>query len=189
VCFVAIVPELPSCRAYPAGNVSDTVKEFRQVRRALRKDRLNFPERVGECIGVAFIVLMLLFFLENQVQETGFFTSKFGSTESFLFYGSALFGVVEDSARALIGRRNPVRPLEVIGALFWALASYWFLQVFPFDFAHFPDLLPDAIKFLFWWLTNYVARLILLIGVVAGLLEAIYTTWLYVTVRRMQQSH
>jgi hypothetical protein len=159
------------------------------VKRALKRDRLNFPERAGECVGVTVMAFLLLFFVENQMQQTGFFTSKFGPTEMVLFYGSALFGIAEGLARALIGRRNPVRPFEAIGALLWALASYWFLQVFPFDFAHFPDLLPGALRFLFWWLTNDVARLILFIGVIAGILQAIYTTWLFVTVRRVQQLH
>ena len=143
---------------------------------------------MGECVGVTAIALLLIFFIENQLQQTGFFTSNFDTTDMVLFYGPASFGIVEGLARAAIGRRNPVRPLEIIGALLWALASYWFLQVFPFDFAHFPNLLPAAVRFLFWWLTNDVARLILLIGVVAGLLQAIYTTSLFLTVRRVQKS-
>lgn len=153
----------------------------------MNKDHMRFLERVGECLGIVVISILVLFFFENQKQHTGFFTSKFGPTESFLFYGSALFGVVTGAARALIGRRNVVRPLEVFGALLWASASYWLFQVFPFDVAHFADLLPNTPKFLFWWLTNDIARLILIIGVIAGLLQAIYTTWLFLAVRRMKQ--
>jgi hypothetical protein len=154
------------------------------VGRALKKDRLKLAERLGEVVGIIVIALFVLFFRENQIQNTGFFTSKFGPTESFLFYGSALFGVVTGSARALIGRRNPVRPLEVFGALLWAWASYSLLQVFPFNFSHLPDLLPDAIRFLMWWLTDEVARLLLIIGVIAGVAQAIYTSWLFFAVRR-----
>jgi hypothetical protein len=143
---------------------------------------------VGEIFGIIVVALMVFFFLENQRRMTGFFTSDFGQTESVLFYGSALFGVVTGCARALIGRRNMVRPLEVIGALLWAMASYWLLRTFPFDFAHLPDLLPEAVRFLLWWLTNDVARLLLLIGIIAGVLQAVYTTWLFLAVRRVKQS-
>jgi hypothetical protein len=159
------------------------------VGRALKKDRLTLSERGGEVVGILCIALFVWFFRENQIQNTGFFTSKFGPMESFLFYGSMLFGVVTGSARALIGRRNVVRPLEVVGALLWASASYWFLQVFPFDFSHLPDLLPDAIKFLLGWLTNDVAMLLLIIGVVCGVVQAVYTTWLFLTVLRRRQAN
>jgi len=157
------------------------------ARRASNKDHLSFSERVGECLGIVVISLLVLFFRENQMQNTGFFTSNFGLTESFLFYGSALFGVVTGAARSLVGRRNAVRPLEIFGELLWAFASYWLLLVFPFDVAHFPDLMPGVLRFPFSWLTNDIARLLLLIGVIAGLLQAIYTTWLFLAVRRIQQ--
>jgi hypothetical protein len=157
------------------------------VRRASNKDHLKSSERVGECFGIGVVLLLTLFFLENQMQHTGFFTSRFGVTESLLFYGSALFGAVTMASRSLLGRRNAVRPLEVFGTLLWTLTSYVFLQVFPFDVAHFPDLLPGVMRFLFWWLTNETARLLLLIGVIAGPLQAIYTTWLFLAVRRMQK--
>jgi hypothetical protein len=159
------------------------------VGRALKKDRLTLSERGGEVVGILCIALFVWFFRENQIQNTGFFTSKFGPMESFLFYGSMLFGVVTGSARALIGRRNVVRPLEVVGALLWASASYWFLQVFPFDFSHLPDLLPDAIKFLLGWLTNDIARVLFIIGLVCAVVQAIYTTWLFLTVQRKQQAN
>lgn len=155
----------------------------------MKKDRLKLSERVGEAFGIIVIALVVLFFREHQIQNTGFFTPRFGLTESYLFYGSALFGVVTGSARALIGRRNAVRPLEVFGALLWASASYWLLQVFPFDFSHLPDLLPDTIRFLLWWLTDEVARLLLIIGVIAGAVQAIYTSWLFFAVRRIQQGN
>src|SRR3989304_10050023 len=103
------------------------------ARRASNKDHLSFSGGVGECLGIVVISLLVLFFRENQMQNTGFFTSNFGLTESFLFYGSALFGVVTGAARSLVGRRNAVRPLEIFGELLWAFASYWLLLVFPFD--------------------------------------------------------
>ncbi len=155
----------------------------RGLSRRAAKDKMKLSERIGECIGIIVIVMLVFFFLENQTRQTGFFTSEFGSTESLLFYGSALFGTITGFARALIGRRNPVRPLEAFGALLWASASYWLLRVFPFDFAHLPDLLPDPLRLIFWWLTNDVAKLILIVGVAAGLLQTVYTTWLYFAVR------
>lgn len=169
--------------------MTESRKPTGPVGRALKKDRLRLGERAGEVVGIIVIALFVLFFRENQIQNTGFFTSKFGPTESFLFYGSAMFGVVTGVARALVGRRNPVRPLEVFGALLWASASYWLLQVFPFNFSHLPDLLPEAVRFVLWWLTDEVARLLLVIGVIAGIVQAVYTSWLFFAVRRTQQEY
>jgi hypothetical protein len=46
-------------------------------------------------------------------------------------------------ARFLTGRRNVSRPPELAASVFWIAGSVWLLFYFPFNFAHFADVVPD----------------------------------------------
>ena len=94
------------------------------------KDRLKFSERVSEFIGAFLMLLAALFFILHQIMSTGFFTSRFGSLEAFLFYLPILIGVTAHIVRGVIGRRNAVRPLDVAGNIACFIAASWLLIVF-----------------------------------------------------------
>jgi len=129
------------------------------------KETLTVPQRFGEIVSAFIILLIFAFYLYHQVENTGFFTSKFGNWEMFAFYGSLFLSLVPPLARAWLGRRNPVRPVEAFCNLFFALALLYLLLVFPFNFAHFADALPVAVRFMFGWLSNDIAKVAMVLGI------------------------
>jgi len=149
-----------------------------------RKDHLKFSERVSEFIGAFLMLLAALFFISHQILSTGFFTSRFRSSEALLFYLPILIGVTACIVRGVIGIRNAVRPLDVAGNIAWFIAASWLLIVFPFDFSHLADVLPSSFKFLLAWISDDFGKIILALAGVAGFFNAIYSSILYLFVRR-----
>jgi len=144
---------------------------------------MTIGERAGETFGLFISLLILVFFVENQVRGTGFFTSAFKLPEQVLFYGPWFFGTLVSLARAVYGRRNAIRPLEILQASFWMVAAFWLLSVFPFNFAHFTTLLPNAVQPAFFWATDTVGAIILVLMGIGNLANMVYTSVLYATVR------
>jgi len=143
------------------------------------KDRLKPGQRSGEVFSVIISFLILLFFIENQVKGTGFFTSRFGPTEQALFYGTWVAGAVASLARAAYGRRNPVRPIDALQGALLVVTALRLLSVFPFDFAHFPDLLPASTRFAFSWVDNPIGAIALVLAAVGGFVSFVYNTVVY----------
>ena len=79
-----------------------------------------------------------------------------------------------------------MRPLEAAGHALLAFSALWLLIVFPFSFSHLPDMLPTEVRFLFFWVTDQVGALVLLISVIAAALSAVYTLILYSAIRNWQ---
>ena len=119
------------------------------AKREAARDVMRNGERVGEAFAILFFYLVILFFVVNQVDDTGFFTTGFGSTEMVLFYGGLIFGMIAPILRLILGRRNKVRPVELISNGFFVIAASYLLSVFPFDFAHFQSLSVDDRTFSF----------------------------------------
>jgi hypothetical protein len=143
---------------------------------ALRKRR-------RDCRSKIVIGFIALFFYTHQTEATGFFTSSFGGIEALLLYGAILIGMAGPVARFLTGRRNKSRPPELIASVFWIVASAWFLMVvFPFDFAHFADVVPDFLRVLISWITNDIARVLIAIGMVGGIVFIGVNSVLYIKV-------
>lgn len=151
-------------------------------RRAM-KDRLRISERTGELIGVVVASIVFLFLYENQIRGAAFFTSSFGNTAQFFFYGPLFTGMILSFARAVYGRRNAIRPFDCLNLLFLAVASYWLLSNFPFDFSSFGLMFPSSIQFVFGWLNNDIGRILLALGVVISLVNLAYSAVLYSAVR------
>lgn len=150
-------------------------------------ENLNLGQRGGQVVSAVIILMILAFFVYNQAANTGFFTSKFGGWEMFAFYGSIGLGLVPPLARAAIGRRNPVRPVEAFCNLFSAFTCLWFFFVFPFNFAHFPDALPLAIRFAAAWVTNDIAKVVLILGFLGGMISAAYNVMRYFTFTQLNE--
>ncbi len=149
-----------------------------------KKDSLPLSERAGEVVGLIVILLVTLFWVVHQTSSTGFFTSGFGPTEAFLFYLSLLFGLVPAAGRIVVGRRNVVRPLALLNMVLIIVAIAWLLWVFPFDFSHLADVLPESLRFLLQWISDDVARVVMTIAIIATPIGIIYTAVVYVFVRR-----
>lgn len=157
------------------------------VTRRVEKDRMTAGDRGGEVFGVFVSLLLLLFFAENQAQDTGFFTSSFGPVEAALFYGTWAVGAAVSLARAVYGRRNAIRPFDAFDGALLAITAFWLLSVFPFDFSHFPDLIPSQVRFLFSWISNPIGAVFLVLGGIGGLASMFYNAVMYVVVRSRQR--
>jgi hypothetical protein len=156
----------------------------RRAEAEAKKDILSFSERVGDAVGALVILLCLLFWVVHQTSSSGFFTSKFGPAETFVFYVPVVFGVVTAVAKVVVGRKNMLRPVETCMHACSAVVDVWMLVVFPFDFSHLADVLPDFLRFLLLWISNDVAKVLLTIGIIGLSAATVYTATLYVFVRR-----
>jgi hypothetical protein len=140
----------------------------RRAEAEAKKDTLSYSERVGNIVGVAVGLLIVLYFVAHQTGSTGFFTSEFDTLEMLLFYGSLMYGIVSSAFQAILV----------------AVAIAWLFVVFPFDFAYFADVLPDFLRFLVQWISNDIARVLMVLGIIVTLVMTIYTAIFYVLVRR-----
>src|SRR5579862_1771353 len=118
-----------------------------QRQRGKNNEVLTLGQRFGEIVSVFIIFLILGFYLYHQFANTGFFTGNFVGWVVFVFYGSFALSVLPALLRAVIGRRNPVRPFEAAFDLLLASGFIYLLAVFPFNFSHFSFALPEAIRF------------------------------------------
>jgi hypothetical protein len=153
-----------------------------------KKDVMKLSERAGEIIGILCILILLIFFITHQTSSTGFFTSNFGQLEQLLFYGSLAFGIIPNIGKIITGRKNPIRPLEAFGALFSVISLLWLLHVFPFDFTHVTDILPEILRLITVWISNDIAKIFMIIGIVGSFVTAIYIIILYVSIRRLDET-
>ena len=147
------------------------------------KDHLGYAERSGEIIGIGVMLFVGFYFVESQARGTGFFTSAFKGPEEFFFYGPWVLGMLVGLARAVYGRRNAIRPFDATNSLFTAVSAFYLLAVFPFAFSHLPDLLPQAVRFMFWWVNDDVGALVLVLAGLGSLASTAYTSALYFVVR------
>lgn len=147
------------------------------------EDRMRLSARAGEVVGVVISLIVFFFLYENQLRGVAFFAATFGMQAGIYFYGPLFTGMILSLARAAHGRRNRIRPFDAINALFLTVAALWLLAVFPFDFAHFGDMFPASVRFVFSWLDNDIGRLLLVLTGIGGSVNFIYTTVLYLAVR------
>jgi hypothetical protein len=169
---------LAGARGWWAGSWSSRSPEERAGR-----DRLKLSEQVGDFIGFAISLLVLYYFYQSQVTATGFFTAAFGSTEQLAFYGPFVFGMLISLARGIYGRRHAIRPVQSIQGAALAVGSMWLLYKFPFDFARLTALLPHVLQVPFWWVSNPVGQLLLVLGILGGLASMISHAVMYATGR------
>jgi hypothetical protein len=153
------------------------------------KDMLSLGERVGELAAVIAMTLLFAFFIYHQANDTGFFTSKFGTLEMFLLYGPILLSYPAPLIRAFSGHRNPSRPFEAFDSLFLGVAAIWFLVEFPFDFEYLPEPLPDDLEFLLSWVNNDIAKIPLILQAVVGPITAFVVMFRYLTFRVKTTAH
>lgn len=118
--------------------------------------------------------LLVLFYIAHQTGSTGFFTAEFGPLEMFLLYGSLFYWILT-CVFLLLGLKHPSRALDTYGGLIFVTITFaWLLIVFPFEFAHVADVLPDSLRFLLQWISNNIARVLMVFGFLLHLFFSIY---------------
>ncbi|MCW3974949.1 MAG: hypothetical protein NWE86_01745 [Candidatus Bathyarchaeota archaeon] len=150
-----------------------------------KKDIMKVSERAGEVIGIFCILILLVFFITHHISSAGFFTPKFGSLEQFLFYGSLSFGIITSVGKIIVGRKNVIRPLDAFGAIFSGIALLWLLNVFPFNFSHLSDILPDSLRVIIMWISNDIAKILMILGIIVSFIVAVYMIALYISIRQL----
>ena len=136
----------------------------------------------GLSIGIVAVgVLIGSYCIAHQTRSTGFFTATFGTLEMLLLYGTLLYWIVT-SALIIVGQKNLSRDLDLGGLFFAAVAVAWLVVVFPFDFAYFANILPDSLRFLMQWISNDIARVLMVLSFIVHLGLAVFSAILRVSV-------
>ena len=130
------------------------------------------------------MIILFGFFALHQMLGTGFFTPKFGTLEMLALYGPIVVALIAPAVRALTGRRNPARPWDVAMQLSLAAGSLYLLVVFPFDFAHLGDVLPGVLAIFVSWISNDIGKILMVIQVILGPINALTTTAKYFSLSR-----
>lgn len=157
----------------------------RHVRKEAERDVLALPDRIGQMAGVVIGLLLAWYFLDLYDSGSDFFTSDFDGLDATLFFGIAFLGVVPGLIKAIMGRKNSVRPLDATLSVAILFVLAWFLYSFPFDFAYLSEGLPESLQFLLDWIGNEEAKAIMTIGLVVNLVLVPYTAALFLGVRRV----
>jgi hypothetical protein len=155
-----------------------------QVEREAAKDKVSPSESVGQIVGVAATIIVIVFVAIHQTRPTGFFTDEFGTAAATLLYAMLVFGMVPQLVRFLFGRKNTARPFDAASLALFFVGGLYFLVVFPFDFTHFAEPLPRALEPLLEWISATLAKWVLGIGVVASPFFSIYTFFLHIAVKK-----
>ena len=136
---------------------------------------IPFSERFVGISIVVFSVLMISYLTAHQVWSTGFFTEKFGALEMFMLYGVLILGIISAGLEGVFGLRLYSRLFDVFGGLILAaVCTVWLLVVFPFEFAYFADVSPDSLSFLVQWISNDIARVLMVLAIIVFLGAAVY---------------
>ena len=140
----------------------------------LRKDR------IVSIVIFFFSFLIILFFVAHQVFSTGFYNSDFSILEMIALYGFLLVWIITAFLEGVLGQRFASRVFDAFGGIIFATLSLaWLSLVFPFEFAHFADVLPDFLRFLVGWISNDIARVIMMLLTIIHIVAAVYSPIAY----------
>jgi hypothetical protein len=74
------------------------------------------------------------------------------------------------------------------GIIFVTIGGIWLFIVFPFEFAYFADVLPEFLRFLVQWISNEIARIVIVLWTIVNGTAAVYYAILRVLVRKAQST-
>jgi len=132
-------------------------------------------ERGFGIVLVVINILMILYYATHQMRSTGFFTESFGTLEMFFLYGYSVFWIISAGLEGVLGQRLLSRLFDVFGGVIFAgICIIWLLAVFPFEFSNFANVLPNSIRFFLGWISNDIAKVIMVLGIIIHLGAAIY---------------
>jgi hypothetical protein len=142
-------------------------------------------ERIAS-IGFFFAgsALMILYLVSHQIWLTGFFTTKFGPVEMIMLYGSWISLSISSGLEGILNQRLLSRLFDTFGGIIYiAVATAWLIIVFPFNFTYFANVLPDSLRFLVQWISNDIARILMVLYAVIMGIAAIYSPIAYKFIR------
>jgi hypothetical protein len=147
------------------------------------KNTLTPSRRLSSMFSVGLTVLLLIFFAIHQKDNTGFFTSRFGSAEMIALYLPILISMLAPFMRIAMGTLDPARLVEAFSDICLAVGSVWLRHIFPFAFDHIADIFPTNIQVGFGWLNDQLGRFILLLQIIIAFISAFTTIGSYLTER------
>ena len=132
-------------------------------------------------IGIVIIsILLITYIVLHQIKTTGFFTKSFSAFEMFFLYGYFIFWIITAGLEGIFKKRFLSRIIDVFGGIIFATFSLaWLGLVFPFEFAYFADLLPDFLRFLVGWISNDIAKVIMILLTIFHIVAAVYSPIAY----------
>jgi type IV secretory pathway VirB2 component (pilin) len=109
-----------------------------------------------------------------------FFHCKIGAVEMVMLYGSWISWIITSGLEGVLGKRFLSRIFDTFGGiLFIAVATAWLVVVFPFDFTYFSNALPEFLRFLVQWISNDIARIVMVLYAIAMGVAAVYAPIAY----------
>jgi hypothetical protein len=170
-------------------NMNEFENWFSRARKEAKKE-LPLNERIVGIIIVIFSAWMIIFFRLHQIHGTGFFTIKYGTLEMLLLNGFWIFWITTASLEAILNQRFLSRIVDTFGGIFFATISIALLFIiFPFEFTHLADVLPGFLRFVLQWISNDIARVIMVILMILHLAAAIYSPFAYKFVDKKRLKH
>jgi len=137
-------------------------------------------ERLSSAAIAVFSIVMVVFFVSHQTQSTGFFTAEFGPLEQFLFYGYWVVWMTTATLEGILGLRLYSRLFDVFGGIeFLLVSTVVLLIIFPFDFQYLADVLPESLRFLLGWISDDIARVVMVLGAIGLLFATVYSPIAY----------
>ena len=113
-----------------------------------------------------------------------FFTTKSGTVEMIMLYGSWIAWIITSGLEGVLGQRLLSRLFDAFGGIIYILvATAWLILIFPFDFTYFAEVLPDFLRFLVQWISNDIARILMILYTIGMGIAAIYAPISYKFIR------
>ena len=157
---------------------------FSKTAKGELSDEIAADDKVASILLIVVNALFGLYLILHQTISTGFFTPKFSAFEMIMLYGIPIYWITT-SILILIGQKHPSRDLDSYGGLFFAtFAISWLIVIFPFEFTRFADALPDSLRFLFQWISNEIAIMLLILLFIIHLILGVYSLILRLYVRK-----
>jgi hypothetical protein len=147
-------------------------------------------DRFTGIVIVGVSLLLIAIFVAHQTCSTGFFTLKFGALEAVMLYGSLVAWIITGSLDGILGQRLLSRLFDVFGGiLFITVSLVWLLVVFPFEFSFFADVFPEFLRFLVQWISNDIARGVMVVGAILLCVGGVYSpiAYKFVKVKRFSR--
>jgi hypothetical protein len=156
-----------------------------KARQEATKDRLKTVDVMGDGIAMAAIAIVIAYFVNSQMSNSGFFTDRFGDLEAFIFYAVAIVGFFPPALRLVLRKRNAVRPVDIVNSIFVIVAIIYLVNAFPFDFEYLASGLPSFVQSAVSWLTNDLAKMLMAFGVAVAALVTAWNLLIYLAVHQV----
>ena len=159
---------------------SESQKSWFDRAKAEANKGVSNSDRFTGIFLVVVSVLLILYFVAHQMGSTGFFTPKFGALEMLMLFGSLAAWITTGSLDGILSQRLLSRLFDVFfGLIFLTISLIWLLLTFPFNFTYFADVMPDFLRFLVQWISDDIARGIMVVGIILLIVAEIYSPIAY----------